>query len=114
MKNKPAYHEFRLVEETNLNGWIYGAITLIEKGGCDNGDGFIQSPSKRRAGLVWDVGTGRIETISPPDRKRWGVYQIYFPKKIYSIDDLIDNFKTVLPDLQRIYYEIYPNENTQL
>jgi hypothetical protein len=105
------YCQFPLIPETNTNGWIYGAITeFIDRNGCKDGDAYIQSPGKRRAGLVWDIGDGKIEMITPPDKKRWGIYQVYFPRVIYNIDDLVFNFRYILPQLQEIYYELYPKE----
>jgi len=49
---------------------------------------------------------GTISEICSPDKGRWGVYQIWFPKVIKTKDDLIFNFQTVLPQLKEIYERI--------
>jgi len=86
----PVYHGFPLVEETRTDGWCYGAITeFLEEGGCDTGDGYVQAPDGSRAGLVWAVEDYETMILLEPDEKRWGVYEISFPKVIYTIDDLV-------------------------
>jgi len=42
----PVYHGFPLIEETNTNGWVYGAITDFEAPeGAEAGDGYVQAPT---------------------------------------------------------------------
>ena len=106
-ENAPIYHGFPVVEETRTDGWCFGAITEFEDpNGCDSGDGFVIAPDDSRAGLVWDVGKEEISQIAPPEPGRWGVYQIWFPKPVFITADLVENFRAVLPKLQRIYGEI--------
>jgi hypothetical protein len=101
------YHGFPLIEETETEGWYYGAITeFLEPGGCVSGDGFVVAPDGTRAGLVWESGTGQFEEISAPEKERWGVYGVWFPKTIFTIDDLVVCFRAVLPQLQKRYQEI--------
>ncbi len=50
----PVYHGFVVVEESETDGWRYGAITAFE--GVENeceGDGFVIAPDGSRAGIVW-------------------------------------------------------------
>jgi hypothetical protein len=106
-KDAPVYHGFPIVPETETDGWFYGAITEFEdSNGCEDGDAFVVAPDGSRAGLVWSVGEGTISEICSPDKGRWGVYQIWFPKVIKTKDDLIFNFQTVLPQLKEIYERI--------
>jgi hypothetical protein len=100
----PVYHGFGIVEQTETDGWYFGAITEFEDpNGCDSGDGFVVAPDGSRAGIVWDVGEYEIQEILPPDEARWGVYAVWFPRAVRSLDDLIFNFRSVLPSLQAKY-----------
>lgn len=94
----PVYHGFPIVPETETNGWLFGAIT--EFIGSDAGDGYVVAPDGSHAGLVWEVGEGTFQQILPPDPKRWGVYAVWFPRPINTIQDLISNFRAILPDLK--------------
>lgn len=103
----PVYHGFPLVPETTTDGWCLGAITEYEDPeGCDSGDAYVVAPDGSRAGLVWDVGEGKIGEICPPDESRWGVYQIWFKRPIRTTYDMVAAFRTVLPELQEIYYRL--------
>jgi len=100
----PACHGFPLVSETMTNGWCLGAITEYEDPeGCTSGDAYVIAPDGSRAGLVWDVGDGKIDEICPPDKSRWGLYQIWFKQPVQTTDDLVAAFRIVLPELQGIY-----------
>jgi hypothetical protein len=106
-KDAPVYHGFNLVEETRTDGWCFGAITEFEDvEGCEWGDGFVVAPDGRRAGIVWEVGEGDIQIVAPPDETRWGVYPIYFPRMVRTVDDLVFNFREVLPELKRRYQDV--------
>jgi len=100
----PVYYGFPLIEETRTDGWCFGAITEYEdSNGCDYGDGFVEAPNGERAGLVWSVGEGDIKEIMPPSKGRWGVYQIWFPRLVKTVEDLVFNFQYVLPTLKATY-----------
>ena len=103
----PVYHGFPLVEETRIDGWCFGAITAFEDPeGCDYGDGFVVAPDGSRAGLMWAVGDFRIHEAVPADERRWGVYEVPFPKIVRTVEDLVECFRSVLPELQRIYRQV--------
>ena len=105
----PVYHGFPLVEETRTDGWCYGAITDFSEHypeGCKSGDGFVQAPDGARAGLVWSIGTFVTSQVCAPDGGRWGVYEIAFPKAVRSVEDLVECFRSVLPELQSIYAKV--------
>ncbi len=97
----PAYHGFPLVHETTTDGWTYGAISEYE---CDEpqseGDGFVVAPDGSRAGIAWATDTPEFYEILPPDGERWGVYGVCFPRSVGSVDDLVFNFRHVLPRLK--------------
>ncbi|MEO7715188.1 MAG: hypothetical protein ABIY70_03220 [Capsulimonas sp.] len=104
------YDSFPLIEETNTDGWRYGAITeFIEPEypeGCTSGDGFVEAPDGSRAGIVWDMDTEGVHGIEPPGGNRWGVWEVGFPRPIQTIDDLVFNFRHVLPELQKKHEQI--------
>jgi hypothetical protein len=100
----PVYHGFLVVEESETDGWRYGAIT--EFIGAEYGDGFVIAPDGSRAGLVWEVGDGKFQTVMEPEKHRWGVYAVWFPKEMKNVTDLVSNFQYVLPLLKRKFEEI--------
>ncbi|HSW97300.1 MAG TPA: hypothetical protein VLF89_05735 [Candidatus Saccharimonadales bacterium] len=107
-KNEKAYAGFPLIHETETNGFIYGAISNFLEfdtdKGCQYGDGFIEAPDGTRAGLVWGVsGNTNVQLMSGADEKRWGIYAIDFPKQMKTIEDLVYNFREVLPYLIEEY-----------
>jgi hypothetical protein len=101
------YHGFPLIEETRTDGWCYGAITeFIDSAGCTNGDGFVVAPDGSRAGIVWSVGSFASKRVCKPEPSRWGVYSVAFPHPIRTVDDLVDGFRAVLPELKAAYAEV--------
>jgi len=103
----PVYYGFPLIEETRTDGWCFGAITeFIDPDGCREGDGFVEAPDGSRAGLVWSVGNFSPKEISPPQKSRWGVYAVSFPKPIFRTDDLVAAFRTLLPNLKEIFEKV--------
>lgn len=102
------YHRNTLLFETETDGFIYGEITdhfdFDEEEGCTFGDGFVQAPDGSRAGLIWEVcEKPYLYTRIEPEDNRWGVYNVGFIKPIKTKDDLIFNFKTVLPMIKEAY-----------
>lgn len=100
----PVYHGFVVVPETLTEGWCLGAITEFEvPDGCTSGDAFVIAPDGSRAGLVWEVGDQPLEVIMAPEPDRWGVYAIWFPAPTRTVQDLVSNFRFVLPQLKGAY-----------
>jgi len=99
----PIYHGFEVVPETETDGWIYGAISDYEGGPHTEGDGFVVAPDGARAGIAWATDTPDFYEIAPPDDERWGVYGVRFPRPVSSVDDLVFNFRAVLPKLKERY-----------
>lgn len=105
------YGRFPLVLETETDGFIYGEITdhfyfdCAEDDGCTSGDGFVQAPDGSRAGIIWEIEKEPSLSICiEPEEDRWGVYNIGFVKPIKTMDDLIFNFRTVLPLIKEAYH----------
>ncbi|WP_409292891.1 3-deoxy-8-phosphooctulonate synthase [Peribacillus sp. SCS-37] len=102
------YDKSPLIMETEIDGFIYGEISdhfdFDEEEGCTFGDGFVQAPNGSRAGLIWAVSEKPyLSTCIEPEDGRWGVYNVGFVKPIKTIDDVIFNFKTVLPLIKEAY-----------
>jgi len=105
------YRGFPLVSETEDDGFIYGTITdhfdfeCEEDDSCTSGYGFVQAPDGSRAGVIWEIEKEPSLSICiEPEKDRWGVYNVSFVKPIKSMDDLIFNFRTVLPLIKEAYY----------
>ena len=103
----PVYHGFVVIEDSLTDGWRYGAIAAFEGvNGEEEGDGFVIAPDGTRAGVVWAVDSPDFEIISPPSIGRWGVYAVRFPTPVSSRNDLIRNFRPVLPMFKKQYESI--------
>ena len=103
----PVYHGFPIIPETELDGWVYGAISDFETDEPQTeGDGFVVAPDGSRAGIVWATDTDEFCEISPPSAGRWGVYGVRFPRPVGCLDDLVSNFRAVLPLFQKRYREL--------
>ena len=100
----PVYYGFPIIEESETDGWRVGAITeFIDE---EDGDAFVVAPDGSRAGLVWEVGDGEFATICEPETDRWGVYAVWFPRPVKSVDDFVINFRHVLPLLRAKFDQI--------
>ena len=74
------------MDQTELEGWRYGAITdFLEEdceGGCSIGDGYVQAPDGSRAGLIWNVDTVlKFAVVEGPSGARWGVFYFTIPQR---------------------------------
>lgn len=104
----PVYHGFPIIEETLTDGWRFGAISAFDDDpdGCVYGDGFVVAPDGSRAGIVWEVGEFATQTISAPEPGRWGVYGIAFPRAVRGVQDLVECFRAILPELRAIHARV--------
>jgi hypothetical protein len=97
----PVYHGFVVLEDVNVGGFTFGAITDFEAQPCDAGDAFVVAPDGSRAGLVWEVSTKRyIEEVCPFERERWGVWAVSFPHPMKGRNDARENLVALLPELK--------------
>jgi hypothetical protein len=111
-KGAPVYHGFPIVPETETDGWLYGAITDYEVSEpLTMGDGFVIAPDGSRAGVAWSTDTPEFYEILPPDDERWGVYGVRFPRPVASLEDLIFNFRAVLPRFKERYASLRSTED---
>jgi hypothetical protein len=102
------YHGFFLIPETAIDGFTFGAITdFLHKdtaGGCTWGDGFVEAPDGTRAGIVWEVSDQVTHsTVVEPDDERWGVFRFTVLRPVNSVDDLRENFASMLPTIKVFY-----------
>ncbi len=107
----PVYHGFVVVPETFIDGWVLGEITPFL--GEENGDGFVVAPDGSQAGLVWEVGEGGFTEIMPATPARWGVYAVWFPQAMKTVEDLIANFRVVLPGLRAAHGRVKAGDGRQ-
>ena len=101
------YDGFSLVEETRTDGWCYGAITEFNEpechpDGCESGDGYVETPDGSRIGLAWSTGNF-AGTWDRAGDQGMGVFEVAFPKPVKNLDDLVECFRTVLPEIQALY-----------
>lgn len=94
----PVYYGFPVLPETNIDGWMLGEITSFI--GDTYGDAFVVAPDGTRAGLVWDVDEGEFTQICEPSPGRWGVYAVWFKREMTCTEDILSNFKDILPQLK--------------
>lgn len=93
--------------QSETDGWLYGAITDFEVDEPQHeGDGFVIAPDGSRAGIAWATDTAEFYEICSPSEGRWGVYGVRFPRPVAGLDDLVFNFRAVLPHLQKRYAEL--------
>ncbi len=105
-QNRFADYSKALFRETKTDGFIYGYHTdhFANPEGCTSGDGFVLAPDGSVAGIAWEVG--EKPWVSPdvyPNLRGWGGFDVIFPKPIKTMDDLIYNFRSVLPILKQRY-----------
>lgn len=102
------YHGYPVISATACNGWYFGALSDSETGAIldTSGDGYVVAPDGSRADLLWQIGFGDLTQVLPPDAERWGVYAVWFPKPITTVEDLVFGFRFALPDLQKIYRDL--------
>jgi len=98
---------FPLVEETWTDGWCYGAITEFNEpechpNGCESGNGYVETPDGSRIGLVWSTGVFAARWASSLSEHDQGVYEVAFPKPVKNLRDLVECFRSVVPQLQTL------------
>ena len=102
--NAPVYHGFPLMKHSELEGFVFGAIT--EPNGTEPaewGDAFVVAPNGSRAGIVWQVGEGEPSIICAPSEGRWGVYAFNFHAPITSEAELVKHLHSILPVIKAYY-----------
>jgi hypothetical protein len=103
----PVYHGFPLLEESRTpDGWCFGTISDPDcPEGRNWGDAFVVAPDDSRAGIIWHVGPSEIGVSIEPEKDRWGVYTLGLAREIHSQQELVEQLRAWLPELQRRYAE---------
>jgi hypothetical protein len=97
----PVYHGFIVLEDVNVEGFIWGTITDFEAASCEAGDAFVIAPDGSRCGLVWKISAKQFfEQVCQFDQDRWGVWAVSFPYPMTDRNSARKNLATVLPDLK--------------
>ena len=104
------YDGFPLVEETRTDGWCYGAVTEFNEpechpNGCESGNGYVEAPDGLRTRLIWSTGTFAAQWVPPLGVHSDGVYEVAFSKPVKNLHDLIECFRTIVPQLQTLHGE---------
>jgi len=55
-----------------------------------------------RIGLVWETGASAAKWVYPIGDEGPGLYEVTFPKPVKNLHDLIECFRSVVPQLQII------------
>lgn len=100
----PVYHGYVVIPETYIDGWVLGEVTSYL--GEESGDGFVVAPDGTQASLIWEVGEGDLTEIMQGTPERWGVYAVFFPRAMRTLEDLIENFKSALPSLRAAHARV--------
>ncbi len=105
----PCYHGFPVLHESETDGWLLGVISDPNSTtGRDWGDAFVIAPDGRRAGLVWSVSAdSQLVEASPPCDLRWGVYAFGISRLVHSEQELIVEFRRILPQLKEIHRKLH-------
>ena len=98
----PVYHGFPLVEESRIDGWVFGTISDYEDPmGCEWGDAFVVAPDGTRAGIIWRVGNFAPLVVIAPENDRWGVYEFAYPMAIRTTAEFVKMCRSFLPELRQ-------------
>lgn len=105
---RPWLDGFPLVEETRTDGWCYGAISEFNApechpNGCESGDGYVVTPDGLRMMVFWSTGAQAAEWVPSSYDDGPGSLEVAFPKPVKNLCDLVECFRRVVPQLQRIY-----------
>ena len=101
------YAGFPLVEETRTDGWCYGAITEFNEpechpNGCESGDGYVEAPDGSQIRTFWSTGSFAAKWDCPSYDSQ-GFYVVAFHKPVKCLHDLVECFRSVLPQLQTLH-----------
>ena len=100
----PVYHGFPVLESSLTDGWKLGIISdPSDSNASQSLDGFVVAPDGSRAGIVWEVAVTEIRQILGPSSDRWGVFSVPLARPIRSEEELIMEFRRVLPALQELW-----------
>ncbi len=102
----PVYYGFQILDDIQVEGFMFGKITDFEIEAADSGDAFVIAPDNSRAGLVWEVSeTPNFTEVCPIEASRWGVWAVSFPFPMSSRENVRRNLEFSLPALKEKWEE---------
>jgi hypothetical protein len=98
----PVYHGFPILEDVEVDGFVFGMISDIEAApDMTEGDAFVVAPDSSRAGLVWEVASQNyFQEVRGFEPHRWGVWAVAFPHPMSTRDNARLNLEAILPQLK--------------
>ena len=91
-----------------MDGWCYGPITEFNEpechpNGCKSGNGYVETPDGSRIGLNWSTGAVAAKWTPALSDHSPGSYEVAFPTPVKNLRDLVECFRSVVPQLQAIH-----------
>lgn len=95
------YHGFQVLEQVDVDGFRWGAITALGAVAPATIDGFIVAPDGSRAGVEWRRSSEPyVLMLAEPTAERWGVWRIGFTDDIVNEASATRALRAVISDLQ--------------
>lgn len=95
------YHGFSVMPDIQVDGFQWGAITVIEPPPAATLDGFVVAPDGSRAGIEWrKAGEPYVLMLAEPTAERWGVWRVGFVGDIVDKTTAIDALAAVVEELR--------------
>jgi hypothetical protein len=102
----PVYYGFAVLDDVNVDGFVFGKISDFEAEPSDYGDGFVVAPDNSRAGLVWEISDSQYFTeVCPLEDTRWGVWSVSFRLPMTNRENVRRNLESILPALKQKWEE---------
>lgn len=97
----PPYHGFSVLDEVDVDGFRWGAITALGTEGLSSLDGFIVAPDGSRAGAEWRKSSEPyVLMLAEPTPERWGVWRIGFVHDIVDAASAGSALRDVIEELE--------------
>jgi hypothetical protein len=98
----PVYYGFAVLDDVNIDGFVFGKITDFEAEPSNYGDAFVVAPDNSRAGLVWEISDNQYFTeVRPIEDGRWGVWAVSFQLPMTNRENVRRNLELIVPTLKQ-------------
>lgn len=96
------YHGFTVLNNVEVDGFRWGAITALSGDSLASLDGFIVAPDGSRAGAEWRRSSEPyVLMLADPTPERWGVWRIGFQDDIVDDESAGEALRAVVADLRK-------------